>query len=82
MYALIVAAAVTTDFWSIFIYTFAFMRASRVIHEKLVGSLLGSTFRWDFGWSLRREILIALQVVGRHSELPCHYPLYSGYRSR
>ncbi|KAI0693031.1 hypothetical protein BC835DRAFT_1520746 [Cytidiella melzeri] len=46
MYSLIVILVVVFNLCGLIVYTFGSLRASRVIHGKLVGALLGSTFRW------------------------------------
>lgn len=45
MYGLIVLAVISFSIYGFVVYTYGAMRASRVIHYKLVTSLLGSTFR-------------------------------------
>lgn len=46
MYVGIVALTVCAMVYSSVVYTYGGMRASRVVHAKLVKSLLGSTFRY------------------------------------
>ncbi|KAI0703637.1 hypothetical protein BC835DRAFT_1262769 [Cytidiella melzeri] len=46
IYSFIVLMVVVTHLWGEIVYTFATLRASRIIHGKLISKLLGSTFRW------------------------------------
>ena len=45
MYCVIVLLAILSSVYCTLVYTFGTLRASRTIHERLVKSLLGSTFR-------------------------------------
>lgn len=45
IYSFIVFLVVATHIWGELMYTFGSLRASRIIHNKLVTKLLGSTFR-------------------------------------
>jgi ABC-type multidrug transport system fused ATPase/permease subunit len=46
IYGTIVVFIVSTYIWTDGMSTFAQIRVSRIIHKKLTGSLLSSTFRW------------------------------------
>lgn len=45
MYGVIVSTVILFSTWGFIVYTFSSLRASRVVHYKLISSLLGSTFR-------------------------------------
>ena len=46
MYSVAVGGVIVLHFYSVVVYTVGSMRASRLVHARLLSSLLGSTFRW------------------------------------
>lgn len=50
MYCFLVFVVVASNVYSTLVYTYGTLRASRVIHNKLVNSMLGSTFRYEISY--------------------------------
>lgn len=48
IYGLIIIVSVSFNIYKTIVFNLGAIRASRVIHNKLLASVVGSTFRWVF----------------------------------
>lgn len=76
-YAVIVFCVVLAFLLYNVVYTFGALRASRKIHEKLISSLIGSSFRWVGICCPNARANNYVQVAGHYTDVTNDHPVHS-----